>query len=197
MDGVKLGRLGAAALSALLLLSPIAEAAGFVEVGGSVNYRRSAFDSENYQELISYTASVAYYFLEMSALELSYTNGYSDVSVKAPDDPLDPREELFTNFQLAALDLVFSFAEREDSFQPYVKIGGGYLKKEVYQQMNGGDIFLVTRQEGAVPSGGIGFRLMLTHSFAIKVGVDAWTTPPTEQPVTVDYAGSLGVSWLF
>ena len=44
-------------------------------------------------------------------------------------------------------------------------------------------------QEGMVPSGGIGFRLMLTHSFAIKVGLDAWTTPPAQQPVTVDYAG--------
>ena len=170
--------------------------ASFVELGGSVNYRRSSFDSQNYQELISYTGSIAYYFLEMSALELSYTNGYSEMSIKSPD-PIDQRYEMFTNFQLAAMDLVFSFAGRDDMFQPYIKLGGGYLKKEVFQRIGEGDTTLVTRQEGAVPSGGIGFRLMVTHSLALKVGLDSWTTPPSQQPVTVDYAGSLGVSWLF
>lgn len=186
----------AAALVALLSFGPLCQA-GFVELGGSVNYRRSSFDSQNYQELISYTGSVAYYFMEMSALELSYTNGYSDMSISSPYNPIESRYETYTNFQLLALDLVFSFAEKEDMFQPYIKLGGGYLKKQVFFQVNGGDIDLVSSQEGMVPSGGIGCRLMLTRSIAIKLGLDAWTTPPTEQPVTVDYAGSLGASWLF
>lgn len=48
------------------------EAFAFVELGANANYRRSAFDSNNYQELISYTGSISYYFMEMSAIELSY-----------------------------------------------------------------------------------------------------------------------------
>src|ERR1700733_9884901 len=98
----------------------------FVELGANANYRRSAFDSNNYQELISYTGSISYYFMEMSALELSYTNGYSELSVKS-SDPTDPKYVNMTNFQLLALDLVISFAERDDFFQPYIKMGGGYL----------------------------------------------------------------------
>lgn len=170
--------------------------AGFMEIGGAVNYRRSAFDSNNFQELISYTASISYYFLEMSALELSYTNGYSELSVKA-SDPLDPKYVTQTNFELVALDLVFSLAQKEDMFQPYIKIGGGYLKKQMFEQIDDGDNDLISSDEGLVPSGGLGFRLMLSKSFAIKVGLDAWTTPITESPVVVDYAGTAGFSWLF
>lgn len=188
------------ALSALALLcfsSVGNKAYAFMELGANANYRRSAFDSNNYQELISYTASVSYYFMEMSALELSYTNGYSEISAKSssPSDPLYVNQ---TNFQLAALDLVVSFAEREDFFQPYVKIGGGYLKKDDFEQVGAGnDVNLISHSEGLVPSGGVGFRLMMTKTFAIKFGLDAWTTPLHQDPVVVDFAGYAGVSWLF
>lgn len=102
-----------------------------------------------------------------------------------------------TNFQLVALDLVISFAERDEFFQPYIKLGGGYLKKSEFERIDGGDTNLIQADEGLVPSGGVGFRLMLTKGFAIKFGLDAWTTPLHEDPVVVDFAGYAGVSWLF
>jgi len=134
--------------------------------------------------------------MEMSAVELSYTNGYSEISVKSsvPSDPLYVNQ---TNFQLLALDLVISFAERDDFFQPYIKIGGGYLKKEDFEQVGGGDTDLISEDEGLVPSGGVGFRLLITKTFAIKFGLDAWTTPLQESPVVVDFAGYAGISWMF
>jgi len=171
-------------------------AAAFIELGANANYRRSAFDSNNFQELISYTASVSYYFMEMSALELSYTNGYSELSVRSTN-PADSKYVTKTNFQLLALDLVISFAERDDFFQPYIKMGGGYLKKQEFEQVDNGDTNLVSSSEGLVPSGGVGFRVLLTKGFAIKFGLDAWTTPLKENPVVVDFAGYAGVSWLF
>lgn len=171
-------------------------ALAFVELGANANYRRSAFDSNNYQELISYTGSISYYFMEMSALELSYTNGYSELSVKSMN-PADSKYVSKTNFQLLALDLVISFAERDDFFQPYIKMGGGYLKKQEFEQVDNGDTNLASSSEGLVPSGGVGFRLLLTKGFAIKFGLDAWTTPLHENPVVVDFAGYAGVSWLF
>lgn len=180
----------------MVSLASLSAQADFTEIGGAINYRRSSFDSNNYEELISYTASISYYYMEQSAIELSYTNGYSIISVK-PEDPIDPLYVTQTNFQLLALDFVFSLAEKDDTFQPYVKIGGGYLKKDVFEQIDGGDTDLISHAEGLVPSGGIGFRIMVTKQFSVKFGLDAWTTPPTEQPVTVDYAGTAGVAWLF
>jgi hypothetical protein len=112
-------------------------------------------------------------------------------------NPADSKYVNKTNFQLLALDLVISFAERDDFFQPYIKMGGGYLKKEDYEQVDNGDTNLVSRDEGLVPSGGVGFRVLLTKGFAVKFGLDAWTTPLHENPVVVDFAGYAGVSWLF
>lgn len=189
-------RLTILALAALFGLAAGPSAFAFVELGANANYRRSAFDSNNYQELLSYTASISYYFMNMSALELSYTNGYSELSAKS-SDPSDSKYVNKTNFQLLALDLVISFAEREDFFQPYIKLGGGYLKKEDFEQVDNGDTNLINHDEGLVPSGGVGFRLLITKGFALKFGVDAWTTPLHENPVVVDYAGYAGVSWLF
>lgn len=168
----------------------------FVELSANANYRRSAFDSNNFQELISYTGSISYYFMEMSALELSYTNGYSELSVKSTN-PSDSKYVNKTNFQLLALDLVVSFAERDEFFQPYIKLGGGYLKKEDFERVDDGDTNLVSRDEGLVPSGGVGFRILITKGFALKFGLDAWTTPLHQDPVVVDFAGYAGVSWLF
>jgi hypothetical protein len=183
-------------LAWIAFTTSFSSAFAFVEVGANANYRRSAFDSNNFQELLSYTASISYYFMEMSAIELSYTNGYSEISAKAsaPSDPLYVNQ---TNFQLLALDLVVSFAEREDFFQPYIKMGAGYLKKDDFEQVGGSDNNLIAHSEGLVPSGGVGFRLMMTRAFAIKFGLDAWTTPLHQDPVVVDFAGYAGVSWLF
>jgi hypothetical protein len=181
---------------ASLAIGSLAQAEAFFEVGGTANYRRSAFDSMNYQELISYTGSVSYYFMEMSAIEVSYTNGYSELSVKS-SNPADQQYTTKTNFNLLAMDLVVSLASRDDFFQPYIKIGGGYMKKEAFERIGNGDTNLISRSEGMVPSGGIGFRLMMTKTFAIKFGLDAWTTPMNEDPVVVDFAGYAGISWLF
>lgn len=178
------------------LLLPLLSYAQFYEVGAAANYRRSAFDHDNYQELVSYTASISYYFSEMSAVEFSYTDGYSGISVK-PATPLDPKILTETNFILAGVDIVISLAEKDDTVQPYVKAGGGYLKKEVFQQQGTQDKTLISRSEGLVPSGGVGLKFMVTKSFSIRVGLDAWSTPPSESPVVVDYAGRAGVSWMF
>jgi outer membrane protein W len=189
-------RLFASLTFSALAVTSLPTYAAFYEIGASANYRRSAFDHDNFQELISYTASLSYYFMDMSAIELSYTNGYSELSVKSPD-PIDPVTTTETNFLLIGIDLVFSIAEKDDVVQPYVKIGGGYLKKEVFQQVGDGDKTKIARSEGLVPSGGAGFKIMLTNSLSIKFGLDAWTTPLYEKPVVVDYSGRAGIGWMF
>lgn len=170
----------------------LSASAGYLELGASANYRRSTIDAGNYQESISYTGSVSYYFWESSAIELSYTDGYSQIVVTPVADSKTITE---SQFSLAGLDMVFSFAGREAAFQPYLKIGGAYIQKTIYRQIEGFSKDKIGEQEGTVPSAGLGFKLNFTKTMSIKIGVDAWTSPLDEDPVIVDFAGRAGLSW--
>lgn len=177
------------------MMFSLAAHAGFIEIGATANYRSSQFDKNNFSETISYTASYAYYFFEQCAAEFSYTSGYSKQVSKA--STTDPKYTTEDNIDLASLDLVLSFAGREDLFQPYVKVGGGYLKKERFFQVDQMAKNKIKTSEGFVPSAGIGFKILLTKGFSIKVGVDGWSTPLNEEPVVFDYVGRAGISWMF
>lgn len=179
----------------LLLATPWANA-GFIEVGASANYRQSGYDKDNYIQSLTYTASLSYYFWELCALETNYTTGYSKQSTKstASGSQVTTVED---NIDMISLDLVLSLAGRQDPFRPYVKVGGGYLTKERFRQVEGFDKERISRQNGLVPSGGLGLAINITKEFSIKFGVDAWTSPLSEDPVVVDYAGRAGVSWIF
>jgi outer membrane protein W len=170
--------------------------AGFVELGASANYRYSGFSATNYIQSLTYTGSVAYYFWEMCALELNYTTGYSK-QVSGGTATIDPKQTIEDNIQMTSLDLVLSFAGRQDPFRPYVKAGAGYLIKERFRQVNDDNNERIAKQEGVVPSGGVGLAINLTQTLSIKMGLDAWTSPLRVQPVIVDYAGRAGISWMF
>lgn len=177
----------------ILCLTSHLAAAGFLELGATANYRRSTISDENYQESISYTGSISYYFWEMSAIEVSYTQGYSKLVVTPFGGDRSTTE---TDFSLLGLDLVLSFAGRKDMFQPYIKVGGAHISKEIYRQSaEGFSKVLIAEQSGVVPSAGIGFKIKISERFSVKVGVDAWTSPLEEDPVTVDFAGRAGISW--
>src|SRR5574338_699245 len=90
-----------------MLLASTANA-GFYEISATGNYRKSFLDKDNYQESISYTGSVSYYFWEMSALELSYTLGRQIAALKT--SPTDTKTFLTTDFEMYGLDLVITFA---------------------------------------------------------------------------------------
>lgn len=180
-------------LALLMGASPVY--AGFIELGLSANYRSSGYDSHNKLESLTYTSSISYYFWEMCAIEMNYTTGYSKQTSKAGD--LDPMQTLEDNIEMISGDLVLSFAGRQDPFRPYIKAGAGYLTKERFRQVEGFDKTSIAKQEGVVPSGGVGLSINLTKEFSIKVGVEAWTSPLKQKPVIVDYAGRAGIAWIF
>lgn len=185
-----------AILLALCIWAPSA-LAGFIELGASANYRSSGYDEDNYIQSLTYTASFSYYFWEMCAWELNYTTGYAKQSTRASSDPAATTTTVEDNIEMISMDLVLSFAGRQDPFRPYIKFGGGYLTKERYRQVEGFDKDRISDQKGVVPSGGLGLAVNLTKEFSIKMGIDAWTSPLNEDPVIVDYAGRAGIAWLF
>jgi outer membrane protein W len=181
----------------LLAFGSVTASAGFYEVGGSANYRYSGYDANNYIQSLSYTASVSYYFWEMCAVEVGYTTGYSKQVSGGSGSTIDPKETIEDNISLTSADLVLSFSGRQDPIRPYVKLGGGYLVKDRFRRINSDNESLIAHQEGLVPSGGLGLSINITAGMSIKLGVDAWTSPPKVQPVIVDYAGRAGISWMF
>jgi outer membrane protein W len=182
-------------LLATFAMSPWAYA-GFFELGGSINYRSSGYDKNNYIESLTYTASGSYYFWEMCAWELNFTKGGSKQVTKGAGTT-DPKTTVQDDIQMTSLDLVISFAGRQDPIRPYIKFGGGYLTKKRFRKIDNDPREKISEQDGLVPSGGLGLSFNVTKEFSIKVGVDAWTSPLSEDPIVIDYAGRAGLSWIF
>ena len=176
-----------------LSCGPFAQA-GVVELGTTFNYRTSKVDKENFQESTSITGSFSYYFWELSAIELSYTNGRS-LLVSKPG-PTESEIRIETTYEMIGLDLVIAFAGRKSAFQPYIKLGGAYIEKEIVRKV---DLVtsLIGSPKGLVPSAGLGFKIRFTQAFSFKVGADTWSTPLDEDPVVWDWAGRAGVAWMF
>lgn len=144
--------------------------------------------------MVSYTGSLSYYFWEMSALELSYTEGTQVVVLSIPGDN---KNVVTTQFRIIGGDLVLTLADKDSLLQPYVKVGGAYMTKKITREIQTVGSDHLDAPSGLVPSAGVGFKIKISQGLSIKVGVDAWTSPPEKKPVTVDYAGRAGISWLF
>ena len=161
----------------------------FYEVGMSGSYRKTYQNKDNFSTYTSATGSVSYYFWEYSAIELSYTRAQTD------EVRIDYTSRGFIEFYGG--DLIITFADRKADFQPYVKVGVSYQVKEVqYKQVNQ-DVVVLPRVEGWAPSGGFGLKILLGKNFAIKTGLDVWSSPLSESDITYDYAGRVGISMLF
>lgn len=170
--------------------------AGYIEIGASGNYRISKIDDDNQQELISYTGSFSYYFWELSAVELSYTQGKQEVTAKFPGDT--NRIVQTTMFEMMGADLVLTLADKESFLQPYIKGGAARIKKKIIRVVEGagGGTDEIELDPSVVPSAGIGFKLKFTKTLSLKVGVDAWKSSSSDTD-TIDYAGRAGISWMF
>ncbi|MCC7403436.1 MAG: outer membrane beta-barrel protein [Bdellovibrionales bacterium] len=176
-----------------LMAAPWAQA-GVVEVGASANFRRSTIDDNNYQESLSYTGSISYYFWEMSALEASYTEGSALLSVKPVDDTKIITKSIF---RMVGLDLVITFGAKEAFLNPYIKIGGAHIEKKIVREPDGLNASEIESPSSVVPSAGLGFKMRLTKTLTLKVGVDGWTSSLKDDNPTIDYAGRAGISWMF
>lgn len=173
--------------------------AGFVEVGASGTYRKQNVGVDIFSESYSVTGSVSYLFDEMSAIELSYTEGYGRTVVGATTS--GATKELVSTATMASLDFVYTFGEKGAVLRPYLKAGAGYLiNKEITEVIVGFPNRTYNEETGFVPSAGVGFRLALTQTLSLKVGVDGWSSQPIgkeNRNSKIDYAGRAGISWLF
>jgi OprF membrane domain len=181
-----------------LTSSSIAQA-GVWEIGASGSYRRQNIDVDAIDEAQSITGSVSYYLDDASALELSYTDGKSRRQVTTPS----AFHKTTVNYRSVGLDFIYTIGKREAQIRPYFKVGAQYIiTKQIVDQYtfngtasapSGGN-----ENNSLVPSAGAGIRIGLTEALSLKAGIDAWSSRPLkDKPFDVDYAGRVGLGWMF
>ena len=189
--------LGIALGIALAALRPARAAAGQFEIGASGNYRRTNIDNDAYNESTSITGSLNYYLTEMAAFELSYTDGTSKqyVGPTAVQGAVQGQETTSAFYKMIGIDFIYTLSGHDSALRPYVKAGVAYLlEKRLVQQVQDIPAIVTEDNPAVVPSAGLGFKLSITQSFAIKAGVEGWMSADGNNDV--DYAGLVGVAWM-
>jgi len=171
----------------------------YTELGLSYNYMKRTFDSLDNVENQGTTLSVSLYLWEKIALELSYTNGlYVKKERESSYDINDNSQRTTTQWSdISEANLIYVFAERTATFQPYVKGGGAYIKKKQVVQIDNDAPSPAIIDAGWGPSAGIGIKMMISDSLSIRASYDVVHTPIDNSTAADDITGRVGISWIF
>lgn len=189
-------------------LSPLLFAQGFndyYELGLSGNYRKvflsdSDTNERAFDESSAYIASIAYYFREMTAVELSYSQGNNTRFIPSSSITSTTTHK----YTLYGADLIFTFGTRQDQWIPYVKAGVAYFDRKSidYQYITTatGDPAVTTEpvelNSTFVPSAGLGIQVRMTNYLSLKFGIDVWTSGAIDKSIEdFDWTGRFGISW--
>lgn len=173
-----------------ITLSPQAQAM-YTEFGISQSYKKTSFSSDNYVESEMISGSVSFYIWEQVALELSYTKG---LAVRKEAEANYPTKTITQYSSIYGTDLILGFADRQSTFQPFIKGGAAYIEKRQVSQDAGYDSFQTNPKPGFVPSYGVGLKIKLTQNFGLSTSLDVWRDSETN---TNDLASRTGITWMF
>lgn len=170
--------------------------AGNTELGFNYQYKRTTIDSLNSIEQQGISGTVALYFFESLATELSYTNSTYVKREKA--DSLSTSTATRTTTQIAdiyGLDLIYVLSGRKSPFQPFIKGGLAHIRKKQFyiQDAETWDSGWVT---GWGPSYGLGFKFFLTQATAIRTSWEVVRTPIDSSAYADDQSIRIGLSWM-
>src|SRR5438128_2286117 len=97
--------------------------AGVFELGAQANYRKTNFDAYHSEAMETGTASLGYYFWELSALEFSFTRGNAIQN--------DPEYVAYQDLTAYGVAILFTFANQSSPLKPYVKLGLSWVDKNL------------------------------------------------------------------
>lgn len=178
-------------LSLFILFFNIDLHAIYTEFGVSQSYKKTSFSNNNYVESEMVSGSVSFYFWENIALELSYTKG---LAVRKETEPNYPAKTITQHSSIYGSDLILGFADRQSTFQPFIKGGVAYIEKRQITQDAGTAAFQTNPKPGYVPSYGVGLKIKLTKNFGLSTSLDVWKDDATS---TNDLASRTGMTWMF
>lgn len=185
-------------LALLTFLFPLISSALFIELGLNYAYKKTLFSDVDYIEQQGTTFSLSFYVWERIAIETSYTNG---LYVKQEKESASiGNNSLRTTTQWSDIyggDLIYVFADRKATFQPYIKGGMAFIKKRQRTQIDNAAPIEPADVTGTAPSYGVGFKVFFTEAMAIRVGYDVIQTPVDNTTTANDLNGRVGISWIF
>lgn len=179
---------------------PALSHAAQVELSGLVAYSKSNF-SDGYQSMQRrYTTTVAFKFTSVSALEFEYTDSTSQASYFT-----DVGKYLshLTRQHLTYKDKIYSFnwvqnlVSSKWIIQPYVVIGGGKIRRRYTEAFPEFGYERTVTQSVTTGTGGVGLRLFLTRSMAIKIEAKTYVPSFNFKKWKENQMMSAGLSWVF
>lgn len=182
----------------LSLLFAVSVQAMYTELGVSYNYMKRTFDELNKVENQGSTLSLAFYVWDRVAIEMSYTNGLYVKKEKESSLTSSTSQRTTTQYSdIYESNLIYVFADKKATVQPYVKGGAAYIKKRQVVQIDNDPPFEVSPTPGVAPSYGIGLKLLISETMSIKTSYDAVRTPIDDNASADDITGRVGLSWIF
>lgn len=178
----------------ILVISFSTAQAVYTEVGLSGSYKQETIDANNYTRTQAGSVDLAFYFWQFMGVEFAYTDARQEQRFRFPDGSVYDSTLLM---QYLSSDLILSTSDRRAAFQPYIKVGvTDILKKSQLIEKSSGFSELIEVPSGVVPSAGIGMKLLLTETFALKIGIDYWQSKDEYNNTTNDYVGRFGITWM-
>ena len=166
------------------------------ELSLSYNYMRRTFDELNWFANQASTAGVSIYFGDRIAFELSYTNGLyvrKERQLALNTSTSQRTTTQYTNSYDGGL--IFLFADRRDTFQPYARAGVAYIQRKQEVRVDNDIPFSVTPSDAVAPSAGLGMRIMFGEQFGIRFAIDGIQTPIEQSGFVYDITGRVGLTW--
>lgn len=163
----------------------------YTEFGISQSYKKTSFSSDNFVESEMISGSISFYIWEQVALEFSYTKG---LAVRKETEDNYPTKTITQYSSIYGTDLILGFADRQSTFQPFIKGGAAYIEKRQVSQDAGTAPFQTNPKPGFVPSYGVGLKIKLTQNFGLTTSLDVWKD---EAASTNDLASRTGITWMF
>lgn len=161
------------------------------ELGLSYGYSKKTFNTANFYQTESKSASISFYFLEKLALETSYTDSFYE-SQESDSTSTRTVQQSTTIFDSS---LIFILLDKKHFIQPYIKGGAAYIKKSQRMRYLNSSTNELPDSNGWAPSYGAGLKFILNDRFSIKVSYDVWETPLSDGTKSDDNALKAGLSW--
>lgn len=179
-----------ATFAALLpMLMPWNAAAGVFETSAGFSFNKTTYGDDSYSWTRRYTASIAYYFTEISCIELAYQDAFSRNQISGLED---------TSFhdKVYSVNWVQHLTGREYTFQPYFKVGIGQLNRDATGTYSTGGS--PPKSEDSVTAiMGAGLKIYITKGFGLRGEATTYLTGAKISTWKDNISATAGISVYF
>ncbi len=184
-------KLKSALFTVLVLAYSSSSKALMTELGLSYSFQKKTFNTSNYYQSDSKSASLSLYFVEKFALELSYTDGFYE----GQESDSTSTRTIQQSTRMADSSIIYMILDKKSIIQPYVKVGVAYISKKQEIRYLNASVISIPESSGWAPSYGGGLKFVLSEKFSIRVGYDVWQTPLSDGSKSDDSALKAGLTW--